>query len=106
MATVVDKRLYQSVSAYSSATDEQIVDNGEKFIVYCVGGNACYDTQVKVEVLFDTTVIFSTHGEDQQDERTGLYEGTGDGSKKLKIKLTNDSASAETIGGYYKAVAL
>ncbi len=79
-------------------TDTQAVANGEDLYVDCVGGNAAYDTDVRVEVAFGSDIIFTTHGDSQQDIKTHY---TGDGVKTLTIKLINDTSAAETVGAFY-----
>ena len=96
--TTVDGRLYTSVAANSVETDEYTPPSGAELHVLKVGGDAAIDTEVKVEIKFDTEVIFSTHIADNQ---TIAKQFTADGVKKIVIRLVNDSAVTETIGGYW-----
>jgi len=104
---VLHTRYYAAVSSSSTSSDEYTPDNGEEVAIYEIGGNSCHLNEVKVEIKWDTEVLFVTHGDSIQkmgpDER---IIRTGDGSKKLVIKLTNDCETTETVGGYYKAVVL
>lgn len=100
---MIETRYYKTVSAVTTDSDEYTPANGEKLLIVEVGGNAAMKDSVHVKVLFDTTVLFCTHGDSVQECTTNI---TGDGSKKLKISLVNDSLGSETIGGYYKAVQI
>ena len=95
----IDTRNYKSVSASSSDTDTRTPANGSTIYIHEMGGSAAVDNDVKVEIQWDGTVIFATHG-DMVHRNTEL-EYACDGVKQLKIILTNDSGSSETIGAYY-----
>lgn len=95
----IDDRLYMSVEGNSVEVSEYTVPNGSKLVINRLGGNAALSSEVKVEIKFDTAVLFSTHGDDNQEASIACQ---GDGAKKVAIRLVNDSASAETIGGHWK----
>lgn len=95
---MVRKELIQLVSAYSNEVLEYTPGNGVTFEIYEMGGAAVYNEEVKVEIKFGTDVLFVTHGDLIIKLRKQL---TGDGSKKIIIKLTNDSSTSETLLGYY-----
>ena len=100
--TYIETRKYAAVSASTTTKDEYTVPNGVTLKIYELGGNGCQSNEVKVEIKFDSDVLFVTHGDSIQNPED--LEITGDGSKKLSINLVNDSSVTETIGGYYKAV--
>ena len=100
----IETRKYCAISASSTETDEYTVPNGVDIKIYELGGNGCQNNEVKVEIKFDTEVLFVTHGDSIQMPEQLIR--TGNGSKKLVINLVNDSSVTETIGGYYKAVEL
>ena len=100
-------RHYKSVSSSSTDSDEYTPANGKSIAIYEIGGNAAHSNEVKVEIKWNTEILFSTHGDSIQKMADGdRIELTADGSKKLVIKLTNDSDSTETLGGYYKMVEI
>jgi len=94
-----ETRLYKLVSAYDDETDTYVIPDGAILYIDEVGGDACFNNEVKVEIKFDTDIILCTHGSTKQRFTTILE---GNGTKELTIKLINDSSSSETIGGFYK----
>lgn len=71
---------------------------GETLYISCASGSACYSSQVKVEALYKDQVFFVTHGD---AERRGNLIGAAGidpaGPGTLKLRLVNDSGSAETV---------
>ena len=98
MAISIDTRFYQQVAANNSATNEHVPANGKKVYIYEIGGNSCFDSDVKVEIKFGTDILFSTHGDSVQKVSIKLV---GDGEKVLAINLVNDASISQTIGGFY-----
>ena len=101
----VEKNFYKTISAESNQKDEYSIDNGKHFQIKEVGGNAVHHIDVKVSIYFGDDIIFATHG-DSGPLRKDNKVITGDGSTKLTIELTNDTAQSETIGAYYKGILL
>lgn len=99
---MIEKRLYKTVSSYSSETIDYTVGSSKTLAILEMGGDAVFDRDIKVEIIWDATgtpeKIFATHGSTLQKS---LLELSGDGTKKIRIKLTNDSSSSETIGGFW-----
>jgi hypothetical protein len=94
------RRKYQAVSANTTVTDEYTLSGDEKLQIKQLGGDASTDAEVKVEITFDSSVIFSTHGSIvHKYEEPLTYTGN---TKKLIIRLVNDSAVTETIGGFWE----
>ena len=91
-----------TVPSNSTVTHDYSVDNGKKVIIRQFAGNACFNSSVKVEITFGDEVLFVTHGESIWNIDKEL---TGDGTKKVRISLVNDSDFAETIGGYWMGCA-
>lgn len=92
-----EKRFYQAIAATGSANLEYVPESGEKIHLCEIGGNAARDIDVKVEIFWNDILLLSTHGDTTQ---RSCLELIGDGSKILKILLTNNSDQSETIGGY------
>ena len=94
------KRLFATVAASDNETLDYTPANGEKIYITKFSGCGIHGPDVKVEVIWDADgnpeILFATHG--TIDEHLDGLELVGNGSKKLRIKLTNDSASSETIG--------
>ena len=96
----MERRKYQTVDPNSSATDEYQPNNGERISFIEFGGNAIGHIDVKVEILWDSEIMFCTHNDSMQHPEKQIE---GDGTKKVIIKLTNETEQSETIGGYWKA---
>ena len=93
---------YTTVSADS--TDETATytpGSNEDLYVLVMSGDAAISNDVKVEILWDSSPLFSTHNSNTQTAPAGTYltKLEGNGSKVLKVKLTNNSSQSETIGG-------
>jgi len=95
---------YKTVSANDNEKDEFTPANGEKWLIYEVWGHGAHNNEVKVDVCFGDDCLFAVHGDAQPYNPE--EEITGDGTKKLTLKLTNDSSSTESFGGGYRAVKL
>jgi len=94
------KRFYKTVVSGTPQQLDQTPANGEKIHIVDIGGNAARNAAVRVEISFGSEIILSTHGDTVQKCDMVF---TGDGTKKLTIKLINDSGADETIGAYYIA---
>lgn len=75
--------------------------SGEKNYITMMTGDAIQSPNCKCEIFFGDDLLFVTHNSNTLAAPMGKYlvEVVGDGTKKLKIVLTNDSGSTETIGG-------
>jgi hypothetical protein len=101
---MIEKRLYKQVSSYSNETLDYTVPNNITLVFEAFGGDSSRDNDIKVEIWWDKTgaqeeILFSTHG-DVAAQRT-IKEVSGNGTRKVQIRLTNDTATAETIGAYW-----
>lgn len=92
-----EMRYYNSVDANSIDEYSCTPGVGDEIYFKEVGGSACYDKDVKVEIFWGDELLLCTHGD--MSRRTN-FEAFGNGVTSFKIKLTNDSDSAETVGGY------
>lgn len=100
----LDQTLYKQVAANGSETDDYTPAGGERVCLSYIGGNGCADPQAYVAVIWDPTgtpeILFATHGD---ASRPAERELVGDGSKKLRILLKNETATPQTIGAWYVA---
>jgi len=100
----LSKRFYMRVAGSDEEHVDYVPGTNEKVYIYEIGGNAALSPDTKVELVWDADgtpeVLFSTHGDAIHKTQILI---TGENSKVLRLKLTNDSESAETIGGYYSA---
>jgi hypothetical protein len=106
MARVSD-RLYQSVASSSSETSDFVVANGKVLTVYTVGGDAGASPDTVVEVTWDPgggeeQCLFITHGSASHDLRNQGLKFNGDGSKKIRITITNDQTEADSLGAFWE----
>lgn len=106
MSQRIERRKYLCISASSTVTDEYTPASGTTLLVEEVGGNASISPDTIIKIVWDDggaaeEIIFSTHG-----DATHMIQKqyTGDGSKKLTIKLTNNLTETDCIGGYWKGV--
>jgi len=92
------KEKYQTVNALTEVTDEVVIPNGETWIITKMYGNAGFSDVTTSSIYFDTTLLFTTHGDFIKEEYT---EVIGNGSKKIKISINNQSLIAQTMGAGY-----
>jgi len=98
-------RLYIEVPANDIKDDDYTPGDGvDVNITKFVASGIFCSSMVKIEFFWDTELIFVAHGSVVEEYiRGGNYRAlrtvTGDGSKKLKVLLSNDTDSPETIGG-------
>lgn len=96
-AFAIDNRLYQAVSATSSATLTLTPSDGQNVNLKELGGFAANSSnQVKID--YDGDLLFVTSGENSRSSSERLI---GDGAKVLTITLTNNTVSTSTMGGYF-----
>ena len=96
---MIEQRFYKLVSNNSSESINYTIEDGVTLYLKELGGNAVYNNNVKVEIIWNSNeTLLATHGDTVQ--RT-TKELVGDGIKTITIKLTNDSDQSETIGAYF-----
>jgi microcompartment protein CcmK/EutM len=94
MMAIVSDRLYQNVSASSSVTADYVVPNGKKLTIYKVGGDSPGGGEEEC--------LFITHGSSNHDVMNQNLVYSGNGTKKVQIKLTNDQTEADDLGAYWE----
>jgi len=99
----IEKRLYKTVAADDTEQLDYTVTNGKTLSISEFAGNAATSTDVKVEIIWDPAgtpdILLSTHNDAQPQKTTKTFSGNG--SKVMRVLLTNDSSTAETIGAYW-----
>lgn len=95
----MEKRLYKVVPSNTVDTSEEwVLENDKEIVIYHLGGNSSNNNDVSVSVIWGTEILFCTHGDFSRECAITIV---GNGTKKLFIKLDNDSSQDETIGAYY-----
>lgn len=97
-----ERKYYKTVSTLNTDTDDYIITNGSKLSLIQLGGNSVFTSDVYIQVVWDPDgspeILYSTYG---SNVRNTIIELTGDGSKKLQIKLVNNSLTSHVMGGFY-----
>jgi hypothetical protein len=105
----LSRRFYTSVDASTVVKDDYVPANGEVLEIVKLGGNSAYDMHIHVEIIWDADTVnarmlMSTHGDFLQDDVIGEVL-TGDGVKKLQIKLSNHTlGDGHPIGAFWEAI--
>ena len=98
---VYEQRFYKTVASTTTDTDEYVIPSGGRVAISKMGGDAVFSEDVGVEIIWDPDgtpeLIFATAGSTVQDSVRQLI---GDGTKKICIKLRNDSAQQHVMGGF------
>lgn len=99
----IERRLYTSVSGSDTEQLDYVPANGAELQLREMGGDSSRSIDIKCEIIWDVggtpEKLFCTHG-DVPFQRT-LRKLTGDGSKILRVLLTNDSEQTETLGAFW-----
>lgn len=99
---------FKEVAAFTTESQWQVPASGEIWLVSKFVGSAAYVSDVVVQLVWDfdgpgETIVYATHGDASFDAGSSFV---GDGTKKLAIRLMNDSPEAQSIGGEYTAGAI
>ena len=99
-------RYYKSVPASDNDSVEYTVPNGKTLYIFRMGlsGGSNNDTKIELRWGTDETydILLATHRDiEQVCDKRELVKCVGDGSKKVKLLMKNDSSQAETLGGYF-----
>lgn len=95
-------RKYQSVAANTVVNYDYTPPSGEVIEFTEIGGNATNEPYVNVCIIWDPggaqeEILMSCY----QDATQKVVRGfTGDGTRKLRIKLDNQTLNTKVIGGY------
>ena len=102
----INLRLYKLVAASSSDSLDYTPADGESLVVVNAGGSSCNSPDSNVCVVWDPgggqqEIILSTYRDTKQQDIGKIF--TGDGTRVLRILITNDLAEAAYLGGYVQA---
>ena len=91
--------LYKDIDAGTSDVTQSYVPKSGEFFIECIEGEAAFDINCAVEVLFDGALVWLTKGSSRMDRSLSF---TGDATKKVELKLDAiDLASGSVfLGGY------
>ena len=97
------RRFYRSVATLDQEEDSYDIPVGKSLRVEEIGGNAGASPDTLVCIIYDQggaaeEILFSTHGDGNAPIDKILAGGT-----TLKIIIDNDTASTESMGGFWKA---
>jgi len=100
----IERRFYKSVASNSYETDDYTPANGETLDLEQVGGNGSITPNTSIQITWDPggaqeEIIFSTHGDATQNITNKKL--TGDGTRKLRIKLVNDQEASDVLGAFW-----
>ena len=100
----INKRFYKNVAANTADEFECIPSNGAVVHFYEFGGNAGLSPDTVCEIWWDKggtdeELLFVTHGD---AIHSVSVKKTGDGSKKITMRLVNDQGNADTLGVFMK----
>lgn len=96
-----ENRIYKSISTVTTDTESEswTLGDGVEINIFEMGLSSSGSSDVCVTIMWGTEILFSTYGEMKRECDIKL---TGDGEKKLVIKMDNQSDSAKIMGGYYR----
>ena len=101
----INQRLFKNVAANSSEQIDYTPANGEKLRVTRLGGDSSETPDTNVCVVWDPAgtpdILFSTYRDAVHEDV--FKEFTGDGTKVLRILLTNDLGTTSYLGGFVQA---
>ena len=98
---------YADVAALSMVAKDTTVPNGETWEINLFQGSAAYLDGTDVCLIWDPAgadvILACTHG----DTRSSLFKKvTGDGTKVLRIELTNDTDTPYIMGAAWEGQKL
>ena len=101
----INQRLYKSVAASSSEDIDYTPADGQEFVVVNAGADSANMQDSNACIVWDPggaeqEIILSTYSDAKQENISKIF--TGDGTKVLRILLTNDLSEATYIGGFWQ----
>jgi hypothetical protein len=95
---------YRDVGAQDELTSDWVVPDGEMWEIINFCGSAAYLDDTVVSLVFDPTganeIIVCTHGDANLSPNRKV---TGNGTKVLRIVLTNDTSVPRILGASWTA---
>ena len=96
-----EQRHYASVAAGTTSTVDYTIPNGSELVFKQLGGSSSGGNS-NVQIIWDPAganqLVFATYG--TQDQPSDLTF-TGNGTKVMRIKLTNAGLTAQVLGAYF-----
>ena len=98
------RRFYKQVAASTTETDEYVPAIGEEIFIVNAGCSSSSAPQTVVVIIWDATgtpdIIMTSYGE---STHTNINKTIiGDGTKILRISLTNDLTEPTYLGGFWQ----
>ena len=105
----INLRLYKLVSASSQETSDYTPANGEEIVVVNAGGDSSDTPDSAVCVVWDPggaqqEILLTTYRDAKHQNISKIF--TGDGTRVLRVQLTNDLAEATYMGGFVQGETL
>lgn len=105
----VNLRLYKLVAASTQETADYTPSNGESIVVVNAGGDSSDTPDSAVCIVWDPggaqqEIIISTYRDAKHHNISKIFEG--DGTRVLRVQLTNDLAEATYLGGFVQGEIL
>ena len=105
----INQRLYNLVAASSQETLDYTPANGEEFVIVSAGGNSSHEPETVICIVWDPggaqqEIILTTYKDTVQNNISKTF--TGDGTRVLRIQLTNDLTEATYLGGFVQGEIL
>lgn len=96
-----ENRFYKLVNLLTTDQQDYIIPNGKIFLLEELGLNCNGNFNTRVDIVWDPNginlILLSSTGNSTQKSQTQLI---GDGSKILRIILTNNDSVNRILGGY------
>jgi len=104
----INKRIYKNVAASSAETLDYTPTNGEEMFLVNAGVSSSQVPATVACIVWDPAgtpeIVMSSYGESHHENINKTY--IGDGTKVMRICLTNDLTEPAHMGGYFQAVKL
>jgi len=105
----INLRLYKLVAASSQETSDYTPANGEEIVVVNAGGDSSDAPDSVICVVWDPggaqqEILLSTYRSVKHENVAKVF--TGDGTRVLRIQLTNDLTEATYMGGFVQGEIL
>ena len=101
MKTFVEFRKYESIESLSSVNRDYTIPSGKQLILREIGGNG-FGAGTSVSIVWDPDgdheIILVTEGDCMQSSSKAM---TGDGSRVVRITLSNQTLATKDLGAYF-----
>ena len=102
----INVRLHKLVAASSSDSKDYTPADGQSFVVVNAGGSSCNSSDSNICVVWDPDgaeqeIILTTYRDTKELNIGQIF--TGDGTRVLRVVITNDLTEEAYLGGYVQA---